>query len=97
MRIHLFHSFRRFGDPTIRIRDLEQDLEDNIFKRIHANEKTLKSIKIQYNAGKIDEETFRLIEQNTCCSPGACNMMGTANTMASIVEAMGLSLPQCAI
>lgn len=51
----------------------------------------------QYNAGLIDEETFRLIEEKTCCSPGACNMMGTANTMACIVEALGLSLPHCAM
>jgi len=50
-----------------------------------------------FNAGEIDEETFRLIEKKTCCSPGACNMMGTANTMASIVEAIGLSLPNCAM
>lgn len=51
----------------------------------------------QFNAGKIDEETFKLIEEKTCCSPGACNMMGTANTMACIVEAIGLSLPHCAM
>ena len=51
----------------------------------------------KYNAGEIDDETFKLIEEKTCCSPGACNMMGTANTMASIVEAVGLSLPQCAM
>jgi dihydroxy-acid dehydratase len=50
----------------------------------------------QYTAGKISEEEFFLIESQTCCSPGACNMMGTANTMACIVEAMGLSLPGCA-
>lgn len=49
----------------------------------------------EYKAGKITEEEFFLIESQTCCSPGACNMMGTANTMASIVEAMGLSLPGC--
>ncbi len=50
----------------------------------------------EYKAGKITEEEFYLIESQTCCSPGACNMMGTANTMACIVEAMGLSLPGCA-
>ncbi|MGV9172451.1 MAG: dihydroxy-acid dehydratase [Promethearchaeia archaeon] len=50
----------------------------------------------ELNAGKITEEEFHLIESQTCCSPGACNMMGTANTMACIVEAMGLSLPTCA-
>jgi dihydroxy-acid dehydratase len=49
-----------------------------------------------YQAGKLTEEEFFLIESQTCASPGACNMMGTANTMACIVEAMGLSLPGCA-
>lgn len=51
----------------------------------------------EWNAGKIDDETFSRIENETCCTPGACNMMGTACTMASMVEAMGLSLPQCAM
>lgn len=50
----------------------------------------------QYKAGKITQEEFFLIESETCWTPGACNMMGTANTMACIVEAMGLSLPMCA-
>ena len=50
----------------------------------------------QYKADKITKEELYLIESETCCSPGACNMMGTANTMACIVEAMGLSLPNCA-
>jgi dihydroxy-acid dehydratase len=50
----------------------------------------------EYNAGKISKEDLFLIESQTCCSAGACNMMGTANTMACIVEAMGLSLPGCA-
>lgn len=50
----------------------------------------------EFNAGKISQEELNLIESQTCCSPGACNMMGTANTMACIVEAMGLSLPGCA-
>ncbi|MBD3195514.1 MAG: dihydroxy-acid dehydratase [Candidatus Lokiarchaeota archaeon] len=47
----------------------------------------------QYNIGKLSQEEFFLIESKTCASAGACNMMGTANTMACIVEAMGLSLP----
>ncbi|MFX0027164.1 MAG: dihydroxy-acid dehydratase [Candidatus Hermodarchaeota archaeon] len=50
----------------------------------------------KFKAGYISEEEFFLIESQTCCSPGACNMMGTANTMACIVEVMGLSLPGCA-
>lgn len=51
----------------------------------------------EWKAGKIDDSTLEKIENETCCSPGACNMMGTACTMASIVEAMGLSLPNCAM
>ncbi|MHA1726031.1 MAG: dihydroxy-acid dehydratase [Promethearchaeota archaeon] len=50
----------------------------------------------EFNAGRITREEFFLIESETCWTPGACNMMGTANTMACIVEAMGLSLPKCA-
>ncbi|MFX1456369.1 MAG: dihydroxy-acid dehydratase [Promethearchaeota archaeon] len=50
----------------------------------------------KYSAGLLSKEDLVLIESETCCSPGACNMMGTANTMACIVEAMGLSLPDCA-
>ena len=50
----------------------------------------------QYKAGKLSKEEFFLIESETCGTPGACNMMGTANTMACIVEIMGLSLPGCA-
>jgi dihydroxy-acid dehydratase len=50
----------------------------------------------QFVAGKITKEELHLIESETCCSPGACNMMGTANTMACIVEAMGLSFPNSA-
>ncbi|MFX0043330.1 MAG: dihydroxy-acid dehydratase, partial [Candidatus Hodarchaeota archaeon] len=50
----------------------------------------------EYKIGNITREELFLIESETCFSPGACNMMGTANTMACIVEAMGLSLPGCA-
>jgi dihydroxy-acid dehydratase len=50
----------------------------------------------EFAAGKIDRETLDKIERCTC-NPGACNMMGTANTMASFVEAVGLSLPNSAV
>jgi len=50
----------------------------------------------EYNVGKLTSEEFFQIESETCASPGACNMMGTANTMACIIEAMGLSLSGCA-
>ncbi len=46
-----------------------------------------------FKAGKIDDAEFLNIECNICGSAGTCNMMGTANTMAAVAEALGLSLP----
>ena len=46
-----------------------------------------------YAAGKMSKEDFVGIEKNACPSVGACGGMYTANTMASIGEAIGLSLP----
>ena len=47
----------------------------------------------EYLAGKIDEHTREEIVRNSCPGPGACGGMYTANTMASAIEAMGMSLP----
>lgn len=44
-------------------------------------------------AGKITPEEFKGIISNACPSAGACGGMYTANTMASAIEAMGMSLP----
>ncbi|MCB0705768.1 MAG: dihydroxy-acid dehydratase [Saprospiraceae bacterium] len=44
-------------------------------------------------AGLIPESEFREIIQKACPGPGACGGMYTANTMASALEAMGMSLP----
>lgn len=46
-----------------------------------------------YKAGKITKTQLDIIESEVCYTAGACNMMGTANTMACIVEVLGLSLP----
>ena len=43
-------------------------------------------------AGLISEDEFREIEENACPGPGACNFMGTANTMACVAETLGLTL-----
>lgn len=42
-------------------------------------------------AGLISADEFARIEHCICTGPGICNMMGTANTMACLVEAMGLA------
>ena len=47
----------------------------------------------QLIAGSIDEEKRQDIVRNACPGPGACGGMYTANTMASAIEALGMSLP----
>jgi dihydroxy-acid dehydratase len=44
-------------------------------------------------AGNISDEDYEGVIQNSIPGPGACGGMYTANTMASSIEAMGLSLP----
>ena len=48
----------------------------------------------EFVAGSIDEKTRNDIVRNSCPGAGACGGMYTANTMASAIEAMGMSLPQ---
>lgn len=47
-------------------------------------------------SGTIDQDTYDTIIRNACPGKGACGGMYTANTMASALEAMGLSLPSSA-
>ena len=44
-------------------------------------------------AGNLSEEDFKGIVQHACPGAGACGGMYTANTMASAIEALGMSLP----
>jgi dihydroxy-acid dehydratase len=50
----------------------------------------------EYLAGAIDENQRQAIVRHSCPGPGACGGMYTANTMASAIEAMGMSLPYSA-
>ena len=47
----------------------------------------------QYNAHKIDDVEFVEIEKRAIPGAGSCGGMYTANTMASAIEALGMSLP----
>src|SRR5947209_17366935 len=47
-------------------------------------------------AGEIDYEEFINIVASSAPSIGHCNTMGTASTMNSLAEALGMSLPGCA-
>jgi dihydroxy-acid dehydratase len=47
-------------------------------------------------AGEIDYQQFLKLVGSSAPSAGHCNTMGTASTMNSLAEAMGMSLPGCA-
>ncbi|MCA0396319.1 MAG: dihydroxy-acid dehydratase [Bacteroidetes bacterium] len=46
----------------------------------------------EYRTGQLSEEAFNLAEAGMCRSNGHCAVMGTASSMACMVEALGLSL-----
>jgi len=50
----------------------------------------------EYLAGSVDDATRAEIVRHSCPGPGACGGMYTANTMASAIEALGMSLPYSA-
>jgi len=47
----------------------------------------------QYRAGELSDEEIREVEQALCFTGGTCMVMGTASTMACLVETLGLMLP----
>ncbi len=48
---------------------------------------------LEHSAGNIDDEQLSEAENAICRSDGHCMVMGTASTMASIAEALGMALP----
>jgi len=47
----------------------------------------------QHSAGRIDDHELLEVERRACPGKGSCGGMFTANTMSSVFEAMGMSLP----
>ena len=47
----------------------------------------------EYRAGNLSEEEYAEVEENLVRSRGHCMVMGTASTMNSLTEALGISLP----
>lgn len=47
----------------------------------------------EYQAGRVSPQEWVALEARMTRSPGTCNTMGTASTMTSMVEALGLALP----
>lgn len=50
----------------------------------------------RFKKGEIDEEELELMCLSACPGEGSCAGLYTANTMACLTEAMGMSLPGCA-
>jgi len=50
----------------------------------------------QFRAGQITEEDWSEIQGGLARSAGHCTVMGTASTMTSLAEALGMTLPGCA-
>jgi len=50
-----------------------------------------------YRTGNVTEEELQACENLVCPGPGACPVLGTANTMQCLAEAVGLALPYSAI
>ncbi len=51
---------------------------------------------VEHRAGALSTDELSLIEGALCPSTGHCMVMGTASTMASLTEALGMALPGCA-
>lgn len=50
----------------------------------------------EFNNNKITEHELKILEEYACCGVGSCAGLFTANTMACVTEALGLSMPGCA-
>jgi dihydroxy-acid dehydratase len=50
----------------------------------------------QHAAGEIDDDDLYCLEEAACPGAGSCSGMFTANTMACVTEALGMSLQGCA-
>lgn len=51
---------------------------------------------LEHKAGNITDSELSEAENSICRSDGHCMVMGTASTMASIAEGLGMALPGCA-
>jgi len=58
---------------------------------------TMREFAGQVKVGKLSREELTEIEKVALPGPGSCSMMGTANTMACLLEALGMSPTGCAM
>lgn len=55
----------------------------------------IREVSAQINRGGISESELKVMEEAICPTAGGCSMLGTANTMACLAEAIGLTVPGC--
>jgi dihydroxy-acid dehydratase len=84
----------RVNLPTIFV--LGGPMHPGIYKGKEIVATDLQKFYVEYTRGKLDPEELLEVVNKACPGPGACNLMGTACTMASLTEALGLTLPGCA-
>ncbi|WP_230743182.1 dihydroxy-acid dehydratase [Methanooceanicella nereidis] len=55
------------------------------------------TIYAEFKRGEISKGDYRFLQRNACPTVGSCSFMGTANTMQSMSEALGMALPGSAV
>jgi len=71
-------------------------MEDGIIDEKRISFRNVRELTGKFMAGEISADEVSLIEQIACPGPGACSMMGTANTMACLCEVLGMAIPYSA-
>ncbi len=67
--------------------------EDNPYGGEYIDHSIIQQSLGSLQTGKISEEAYLWLEDHACPTIGSCAMLGTANTMCCLSEAMGMSLP----
>lgn len=67
--------------------------ENNPYGGEHIDHSIIQQSLGSLQAGKMALEDYLWLEDNACPTIGSCAMLGTANTMCCLAEAMGMSLP----
>lgn len=77
------------GGPTLPGRMTK----DNPYGGVYIDHSVIQQSEGALRAGKISQAEFDWIENNAVPTIGSCAMLGTANSMCCLAEAMGMSLP----
>ena len=62
-------------------------------RKVTANDAMVEGRSIAMGVSKLSEKEAAELEDEACPGPGACGLLGTANTMQCLVEALGMALP----